>query len=102
MKQRQAAQPRRNYTDALAGPATETRNIDRADSLSDPLPSHSTIKIMAVTFTNKAKKKKCVPFTLEELKDSANDVHIGIFHHYCLGVLQTIIANYPQTVCHCG
>lgn len=87
-KQRQAATAPQEPLMVLAGPGTgKTRTlIARILYLIryHHIPPH---QIMAVTFTNKAKEEMRHRL-LEELGDSANDVHIGTFHHYCLGVLR--------------
>ena len=88
-KQRQAATALKEPVLVLAGPGTgKTRTlVARILYLirSYHIPPH---KIMAVTFTNKAKEEMCHRLT-EELGDTANDLMIGTFHHYCLDVLRS-------------
>ncbi|GAK56867.1 ATP-dependent DNA helicase PcrA [Candidatus Vecturithrix granuli] len=87
-KQRQAATAPKEPLMVLAGPGTgKTRTlIARILYLihAYQIPPH---KIIAVTFTNKAKEEMRHRLR-EELGDRANDVRIGTFHHYCLDTLR--------------
>ena len=72
----------------LAGPGTgKTRTLVARILFfisHDHIPPH---KIIAVTFTNKAKEEMRTRL-LEELGDQANDLAIGTFHRYCLDLLR--------------
>ena len=88
-KQREAVEAPTQPMLVLAGPGTgKTRTlITRILYLIEDrkIAPH---KILAVTFTNKAKEEMRSRLR-DELGDLAGDVLIGTFHHYCLEVLRT-------------
>ncbi len=88
-KQRQAVTAPKEPMLVLAGPGTgKTRTlVARILYLIHhyEIPPH---KILAVTFTNKAKEEMRLRLR-EKLGDAASDLMIGTFHHYCLDVLRT-------------
>ncbi len=88
-KQREAAGAPKHPMMVLAGPGTgKTRTlIARLLYLIEfyKIPPH---KILAVTFTNKAKDEMRSRLR-DALGDLAGDVLIGTFHQYCLGVLRS-------------
>lgn len=87
-KQRQAVTAPKQPMLVLAGPGTgKTRTlVARILYLIHyyKIPPH---KILAVTFTNKAKEEMRSRLR-EKLGDAASDLLIGTFHHYCLDVLR--------------
>lgn len=87
-KQRQAVTAPKHPMLVLAGPGTgKTRTlVARILYLirQYQIPPH---KILAVTFTNKAKEEMRHRLR-EKLGDAASDLLIGTFHHYCLDVLR--------------
>ncbi|MBD3306039.1 AAA family ATPase, partial [candidate division KSB3 bacterium] len=88
-KQRQAVTAPLQPILVIAGPGTgKTRTlVARMLYLIQHygIPPH---KILAVTFTNKAKDEMRSRLR-EELGDAVNDLTIGTFHRYCLDVLRT-------------
>ena len=87
-KQRQAATAPLEPILVLAGPGTgKTRTLIARILYLIRQRGVAPHKIIAVTFTNKAKEEMRARLNAE-LGDIANDVLIGTFHHYCLDVLR--------------
>ena len=97
-KQRQAVEAPKQPMLVLAGPGTgKTRTLIARMLYLIEFYKIAPHKILAVTFTNKA-KEEMLGRLQDELGDMANDALIGTFHHYCLDVLRTHhhAANLPK------
>ena len=87
-KQRQAVTAALEPILVLAGPGTgKTRTLIARILYFIRQCNIAPHKIIAVTFTNKAKEEMRARLNAE-LGDIANDVLIGTFHHYCLDALR--------------
>ncbi len=87
-KQRQAATAPLEPILVLAGPGTgKTRTLIARILYLIRQRGVAPHKIIAVTFTNKAKEEMRARLNAE-LGDIADDVLIGTFHHYCLDALR--------------
>ncbi len=88
-KQREAVEAPKHPMLVLAGPGTgKTRTLIARILYLIFRHKIAPHKILAVTFTNKAKEEMRSRLR-DELGDLASDVLIGTFHRYCLEVLRT-------------